>query len=138
MPYYSKLYFVVGDEGYHGDGKNTISLEILQGEGNRRWLEPHYFDDRLKPIGEIKTMTPEGPDDPNSLIDACIAFAPKYFEGCPSLEEIKQSMKSFKHLDFDLDKEKIPQLWGKLRDEAKPIFKKLKIFKPSLAELDEK
>lgn len=90
------------------DGLNPISLQILVKHGNRMWLEPHYFDKTLKPIGNIKTIVPEKPDDPNSLIDACLAFAPKYFQECPSLEEVKQSLKGAEFLDFDIGKEKIP------------------------------
>jgi len=141
MAGFSRLYCIGGLGGFEGaDGINPIYLQILVGDSDRQWLEPHYFDDTLKPIGNIRVIIPEGPNHPNSLIDACLAFAPKYFQECSSLEEVKNSLKDFKSLDFDLEKEKIPQSWYNLRKEALPTFEKLNIFKADLVELgnDEK
>jgi len=136
MAGFSRLYCIGGLGGFQGaDGINPISFQILVGDSDRQWLEPHYFDDTLKPIGKIGIIIPEGPDDPNFLIDACIAFAPKYFEKCPSLEQVKQALQSFKVLEFDREKEKIPQSWVELRKEALPIFEKMNIFKADLVEL---
>ncbi len=57
-------------------GPNPIEMLILVGDGSRQWLEPHYVDPSIKPIGRIRAILPAGPDDPNSLLDACIASAP--------------------------------------------------------------
>ena len=84
MAGYSKLY-VIGDEGV--DGVNPIRMQIWVGDGNRQWLEPYYIDQSIKPIGVIKKIIPNGPNDPVSVLDACIAFYPHYFQKCPSLAE---------------------------------------------------
>ena len=86
----------------------------------------------FQPIGKIWHIVPEGPADPNSLIDACIAFAPKLFEDCPSLEDVKASLKDETMLDFDIGKDDIPAKWSELREEARPIFEKLDILKGEL------
>jgi len=136
MAGFSNLYCIGGLGGFQGaDGINPIDFQILVGDSDRQWLEPRYFDETLKPIGKIRTIIPEGPAHPNSLIDACIAFAPKYFEKCPSLEKVQQALQGFKVLDFDAEKEKIPQSWVKLRKEALPIFEKMHIFKAHLVKL---
>ena len=114
-------------------------LLILVGAGGREWLEGHAIDtpatpekNEFQPIGKIWHIVPKGPLDPNSLIDACIAFAPKLFEDCPTLEDVKASLKDDTMLDFDLRKEDIPAKWSKLREEARPIFEKLTILKGEL------
>ncbi len=55
-------------------------------------------------------------------LDACIIFAPKYFESCLSLKDIQTELKDAERLDFDLGE--IPKMWDSLRREAKPIFEK--------------
>ena len=115
-------------------------LLILVGAGHREWLEGHSIDtnsnipkkNEFQPIGKIWHIVPEGPADPNSLIDACIVFAPKLFEDCPSLEDVKASLKDETMLDFDIGKEDIPAKWSELREEARPIFEKLDILKGEL------
>lgn len=109
-------------------------MQIFLGEGSRQWYEAHYLNESFKPIGKIKIMIPLGPNDENSLLDACIAFAPIYFESCTSLKQIKLEFKDKTDLDFNQDKN-IPELWNTLRREAQPIFEKLNIFKIKLVPL---
>ena len=137
MAGYSKLYCIGGLGGFMGaDGINPITLQILVGDADRQWLEPHYFDKRLKPIGNIRTIIPEGPNHPNSLVDACIAFSPKFFENCSSLTKVKIELQDNTCLDFHLGLESIPLSWFDLRKEAIPYFKKLNIFEANLTQLD--
>jgi hypothetical protein len=130
---FSKLYVIGELGGFQGaDGVNPIFMQIWVGDADRQWLEPHYFDSSIKPLGAIKIIVPEGPDDPHSLLDACIAFFPKHFEQCPSLGEAALLLEGATRLDFALDKKNIPVIWPKLREEAKPYFKRLHIFEAAL------
>lgn len=132
----NKLFCIGGAGGFRKmDGINPIYLQILVGDGNRMWLEPHYFDNTIKPIGKIKVVVPEFPDAKHALSDAIIAFAPKYFENCPSLNKVKEDLKDVKRLDFDLSRDKIPQLWEKLKQEASPIMEKMNIFEANLSRI---
>ena len=137
MAGFSKIYCVGGLGGFQGrDGINPIDLQILVGNGDRMWLEPHYFDNRLKPIGKIKKIIPEFPDPLNTLFDAIIAFAPKYFNNCPSLNEVKKDLKNVTKLDFDFARDKIPSSWNYLRREAKPTFERMNIFEAELSKIN--
>jgi hypothetical protein len=130
---FSKLYFIGGLGGFQGaDGVNPILMQIWVGDAGRQWLEPHYIDRSIKPIGAIKTLIPEGPIDPHSLLDACIAFFPKHFEKCPSFAETVLLLEDATTLDFDLAKQNIPVVWQKLREEAQPYFNRLHIFEAVL------
>ena len=121
----SKAYFVAVHIKEHDPpdyieySPHTILMTIFRGDGNRIWYESHYLDRSIKPIGGINTTVPNGPEDPNQLLDALIAFAPKFFENCPSLEGVKNKLADKKILDFDLGKDDIPEGWNKLREEAR-------------------
>lgn len=129
MAGYSKLYCVGGRGGFQGaDGINPILFQILVGDADRQWNEAHYFDRRIKPLGKIKVIIPEVPDELNSLLDACIVFYPKYFESCSLLAQIEPKIKDLTRLDFHLGKNIIPEEWHNLRREALPLFKNLNIF----------
>ena len=133
MAGFSKLYVIGGLGGFQGaDGVNPILMQIWVGDSDRQWLEPHYIDASIKPLGAIKTLIPKGPDDPYSLLDACIAFFPKHFKRCPSLAEAALLLEDATRLDFDLDKTNIPVIWGTLREEARPYFHRLHIFEAVL------
>ena len=137
MAGYSSIFCIGGVGGFQGvDGINPINLEIFVGNSNRMWLQSHYVDTTLKPIGKISVIIPEIPDAQHRLLDACIAFAPKYFQDCPSLEKVKKELENAVKLDFDLGKDKIPDSWKSLRKEATPIFKKLNIFEAKLNQIN--
>ena len=133
MAGFSKLY-VIGDlGGFQGaDGVNPIQMQIWVGDADRQWLEPLYVDRSIKPLGAIRSIVPEKPDDPIALLDACIIFFPKHFEQCPSLAEAADSLAGMTRLDFDQGKKAIPTIWPKLREEAKLYFKRLHIFEAVL------
>ena len=133
MAGFSKLFVIGGLGGFQGaDGVNPISMQIWVGDADRQWLQAHYVDRSIKSLGAIKTLVPEGPDDPNSLLDACIAFFPKHFEECPSLTEVSILLAGATRLDFDRDEPKVRVIWRKLREEARPYFKRLHIFEAVL------
>jgi hypothetical protein len=134
MSGYVRVYCIANEVSEDGRSFRSMDLQILLGASDREWYEAYYFDKSITPIGKIKVMVPLGPDDENSLLDACIAFAPKYFETCLSLEKIKLEFKDKKYLDFPFDKD-IPESWNQLRREARPIFEKLNIFEIKLIPL---
>ena len=85
-------------------------------------------------MGRVKVIIPAGPDHPNALIDACLAFFPEYFESCPSLTQVNEALGNVSKIDFHLDGE--PSGWAQLREEAKPLFKYLVIYKAELQKVN--
>ena len=133
MAGYSKIFVFGGLGGYMGaDGVNPIEFLILVGEGGRQWLEPHYFDTSISPIGRLRTIIPEGPDYPDSLLDACIAFCPRYFGACPSLAAVESALRDLERLDFSADAASIPLGWAKLREEARAVFASMNCWRAEL------
>jgi len=136
MAGFSKIYVMGGEGGFMGaDGVNPIEAMILVGDADRQWLEARYFNNELKPLGKLKSIVPVGPDHPDSLLDACIAFCPQYFDACPSLNAVRSALVNANRLDFDASPNEIPEAWTKLREEARPIFKVLNIWQADLVPL---
>jgi len=92
---------------------------ILQSDNGRQALVCLYIDKSLKPLSKIWRIIPCGPNDKNALFDACLAFAPKFFESCESLNMVKSNLP-----DTDILKVKRPKGWDELREEAHTIFEK--------------
>lgn len=131
----SKIYCIGGEGGFLGsDGMNPIDFQILVGDAGRQWLEVQYFNRDIRPIGRVRVITPKGPDHPDALIDACLAFFPEYFESCPSLVQVVEALGNVSRIDFHLDGE--PSGWSQLREEAKPLFKYLVIYKAELNKMN--
>ena len=130
MAGYSKIY-CIGDDGW--DGINPIYFQILVGDSDRQWLESRYFDRRIRPLGSVKIIIPTGPDHPDALIDACLTFCPKYFKSCPSLVYVSEVLANERRIDFHLDGE--PLGWARLREEARPFFKKITIYEAELKKI---
>ena len=123
------MYVVGGLGGFEGvDGVNPIEFFILVGNADRQWLEPHYYDQSIKPLGNIRMIIPAGPNHPNALLDACIAFYPQHFRFCPSFAEVESTLGETSRLDFDTATEDIPLAWNKLREEARPLFAEMNIW----------
>jgi hypothetical protein len=130
MAGYSGLYVVGGEGGFMGaDGVNPIGFQILIGESDRQWLEVHYFDTNIKPIGKLRTIIPEDPAHPNGLLDACIAFFPEHFSACRSLATLQQQLKNTDTLDLHMGTKRITTAWAKLREEARPLLNELNIWR---------
>ena len=135
MAGFYKVYYVGGLGGFMGaDGINPICFEIWVGDADRQWLEVHYVKEGIKPLGKMKSFVPKGPDHPNSLLDACVAFFPEHFGSCPTLAKVRDEIKDTKWIDFSENID-VPPSWSKLREEARPLFKKLHIFKADLKEM---
>ena len=99
---------------------NNNLFTILQGEGGRQWLQCINITLAPKPSrSRIWKIVPSSPNDKNALLDACLAFAPEFFESCESLNEVKSNLP-----DTDMLEEKRPEGWEKLREEARTIFEK--------------
>lgn len=136
MAGYSKLYCIGGLGGFMGaDGINPILFQILVGDSDRQWLEAHYFNKSIKPLGKIKVIVAARFEDENALLDACLAFYPQHFAECPSLQKVEQKVRDLTRLDFHLGLDKIPEEWHNLRKEAEPMFKQLNIFEAQLKQM---
>ena len=129
----SKIYCIGSEGGFGGsDGLRTIDLLILVTEADRQALVAYHFDrrirpnERIRPMGRIHVIIPRGPNHPDALIDACLAFYPKYFESCPSLEQVAEGLANARRIDFDRHSE--PRGWSQLREEARPLFEKMIIY----------
>ena len=90
MAGYSKIY-CVGEDTL--DGINPIYYQILVGDGNRQWLEVHYLDASIMPMGSMKVIIPEGPDHPNTLIDACLAFGHNTLQNAQHSHRLPKDLK---------------------------------------------
>jgi len=133
MAGFSKIYVLGFPGGFMGsDGVNSIWGLILVGDADRQWLEPHYFDPSVRPLGRVRALVPNEPDHPDALLDACIAFFPQKFRTCPSFTKLDAAMKDVTFLDFHLGSEEIPEAWAALREEARPIFASLDIWQAEL------
>ncbi|MDF2502674.1 MULTISPECIES: hypothetical protein [Clostridium] len=128
MAAYSKI-LLIGHESK--DGLEDIYLEILQGEGEKRWYEAKYDEEKINRLGSVSSVIPVDRDDPNSILDACIAFAPKLFEDCPSLNDVKSELKGKNMIDFSTG-DNVPKSWNKLREEAKKDLKDIHIYEASI------
>lgn len=137
MAGYSKLYVIGGQGGFMGaDGVNPIKFLVLVGDADRQWLEPHYFDSSIKPIGKLRVIVPAEPDHPDSLLDACIAFCPRHFRECPSLMEVESMLQDVERLDFHASPQDIPTAWARLRDEARPLLADMSIWRADLVPIE--
>jgi hypothetical protein len=133
MAGFGKLYVIGDGGGFMGqDGVNPIALQILVGDSDRQWLQPHYFDASIRPLGKLDVIIPAGPYHPDTLIDACIAFFPDPFRECPSFAAVERQVGDTERLDFDLEPDAIPADWAKLREEARPILPTIGIWEAEL------
>jgi len=131
----SKIYCIGSEGGFMGsDGLRKIGFQILVADADRQSWNAYIFDRQIRPMGRIRVIIPAGPDHPNALIDACIAFYPQHFESCPSLAAVAEKLKGKRHIDFHLDGE--PEGWRQLREEARPLFEQLIIYAAELTKIN--
>lgn len=136
MAGYSKIYLLGGAGGFQGaDGINSIHCMILVGDADRQWLEPRYLTGGLKPLGKLEAVIPEGPNHPDALLDACIAFCPDAFAQCPSMKVVAGLLGTADKLDLCQGSKQIAAAWARLRGEAKEPFRRLNIWKADLERL---
>jgi hypothetical protein len=120
------------------DDVNPICFQILAGRGNRMWLEPHYFDPNIKPIGKLRVLVPERPDVPEEdlLLDAAPAFGPACLgDRRPSLAVVAAKLRDAESLDFAAAPQEAPAEWAALREEARPLLREIGIRRADLAPL---
>lgn len=133
---YTHLYVIGSPGGFAGtDGVNPIETLIFVGEADRMWVEGRYFDANCGPLGRVKAIVPAGPDAPDMLLDACLSFHPRPFQACPSFAIVADQLGDTERLDFDRWTA-IPAAWFHLREEARPIFATLHIWRADLIALD--
>lgn len=136
MAGYNMIYCIGGGGGYEGsDGMNPIYFQILVSDGSRQVLEVQYFDEKIKPLGNVQLIIPQEPNAPINLLDACIVFFPEYFKDCPSIRKIAEELQGVERMDFDFG-DNVPQMWARLREEALPWFKELYIMEAALKMMD--
>jgi hypothetical protein len=117
--------YVLGARNY--DGVNPIELMLLVGEGERRWFEPLYVNAPAQPLGALKVFVAAGPDHPDALLDACLAFHPSAFAACPSRAAVASALGEETRLALGHAPADLQRLWATLREEARPLFEKLPI-----------
>ena len=129
MAGYSALYVVGEPGGYMGsDGVNPIHLLLLVGDADRQWVEPHYFDDSIAPLADVRAVLPARPDHPDLLLDSLVAFWPARFESCPSFTAARAAVGGISRLDLS----SAPAPWKALREEARTLFDELHIWRGEL------
>jgi hypothetical protein len=79
-------------------------------------------------------VIPKGPEDPDMLLDAALAFYPGAFRKVPGYDRMYQSLDEHSRLDFDLG-EGIPAEWAAVRELARPVFKNLTIYEADIRPL---
>lgn len=109
-------------------GRYGRTFHILAGDADRQWLECYYFDRRIRPLGRVRTIIPAGPNHPDMLLYAVIAFFPEFFRACPSLTEARSFLEDARKIDFDTGFN-VLLCWDKLREEAREHFGSLAIYK---------
>ena len=128
----NQMFFVGGQGGVLGaDGINPIYFQIWVGDANRQWLEVHYVDRSLQPMGKVTRFVPRRPNDPVNIMDACLLFYPEHFAKCSLISVVAEKLKDTEFVDFDLE-ENVPKEWPWLRYEARPYFEELGIFSAKL------
>jgi hypothetical protein len=134
---FSRFYVFGGQGGYEGaDGVNPVALMILQGEGARQWFEAVYVDPELDRLGKIRTVIPAAPDHADGLLDATIAFFSVNYRESASFSAVRDALGDAEVLDFDLGVSEIPQAWAELREQARPIFAGLNIWRADLVPIN--
>ncbi len=128
MAAYSKIY-MIGQESK--DGLEDIYVEILQGEGEKRWYEAKYDEEKLERLGNIHAVIPVDRDDKNAILDVCLAFAPKLFEGCKNLATVRMELGDSNTLDFSTGAH-VPKDWEKLRNEAVSRFNDISVYQADI------
>ncbi|HBQ18167.1 MAG TPA: hypothetical protein DEF51_45940 [Myxococcales bacterium] len=74
-------------------------------------------------------MLPRRAGDPVAVLDACLAFLPEHFAGCPSLAAAEAAMGEREALDLSGD---VPEVWRALRREAKERWEELRVARAGL------
>ena len=138
MAGYKRIYIFGGQGGFQGvDGVNPLIMQIWVGVSDGKWFEAHYFSDDLKPISNIKILYPSAGNEREDLLEACIIFAPKFFNKMKSIDLVQSHFKNHSEKSLNLRKNK-PVFWNDVLSEAMPIFEELNLFKSDIIGIDRK
>lgn len=110
-------------------GAGAPWLVLLVGRGSREWIEPLYASAGFTPMGRLWAVLPRRAGDPVAVLDACLAFLPEHFAGCPSLAAAEAAMGEREALDLSGD---VPEVWRALRREAKERWEELRVARAGL------
>lgn len=114
------------------DGINGITMELWRGVSSRMWFEAaRGFKRRAQ---RVEVIVPKGPNDPDMLLDAAMAFCPKVFQDVPGYTRMYESLEPRSYLDFDMD-EGVSADWAAIRELARPVFRQLTIYEADIRPL---
>jgi hypothetical protein len=132
MAGFDRIYCLGPEGGFMGsDGLNEIHIEILHGISDREWYEARYWKP-FSPMCRVRTFIPKGPDDEDALLDAMLALTPELFDGCDALEGVSRAVECSGKEMLDFNLEPTPEDWAALREQARPIFKRLALYSAEL------
>ena len=125
MPSYYSVVYLIGlkSESEFWGNLTSTELILLQGEGNRQWIEVHYPNGSKRGCGK-KVLIPEKPEDPHAILDTCMAFLPEVFKDIPSHGDLKRIVGNSDRIDLNLDK---PKEWDGLRSECIKFMERLDV-----------
>ena len=125
MPSYYSVVYLIGlkSESEFWGNLTSTELILLQGEGNRQWIEVHYPNGSKRGCGK-KVLIPERPEDPHAILDTCMAFLPEVFKDIPSHGDLKRIVGNSDRIDLNLDK---PKEWDGLRSECIKFMDRLHV-----------
>jgi hypothetical protein len=83
-------------------------------------------------MGRLRVIVPYGPDHPDMVLDACLAFYPRPFRRCPSFRAVEAEARNLERLDFNAFPEAIPAAWPMLRAEARGLLAELGVWEAEL------
>ena len=124
MPSYFSAVHLIGlkTESQFWGNNSPTELFLLQGEGDRQWIEAHYPGGSGFDCANGFLM-PEQPGDQNILLDSCMLFMADVFKEIPDFK-ILEKFVAEKKIDLELDK---PKEWDLLRRECLPYMGRLTI-----------
>ena len=136
MPGFSRLLCIRGDAGFRDGGEEggvypPLYQVVVREDEGRRSLQPLYVMPGLGPLGMVRGIVPANPDDPDVLLDACLAFFPGLLKGCPSLPTVTRQLARAERIDFG-DRANVPADWAQLRREAQIVFSRFAIWEAVL------
>ena len=97
MAGYKRIYIFGGQGGFQGvDGVNPLIMQIWVGVSDGKWFEAHYFDKQLKPISNVRKLYPSKSNESKALLEACIIFAPRFFNEIENIKMVPHTLKIIK------------------------------------------
>ena len=108
--------------------QTSINADLVIGvwEGSRKVCIPIYIAPGVQQLGNIRSLVPGGPQEPESTLDTLLAYYPQAFDACPTMATVRRLTLSVSKLDLNIGDSKLHrEYWPQLRTEAMPIFREL-------------